>query len=96
MFNFDSFRQDVANSLETFLQMELTTDFLHAYKRQVACLHVRPIFLVHKKVDLLDLGAYFDWNTATDFDCSDVEDDIDDSDGDDHELGKKEDGHWRR
>ncbi|KAK0460290.1 uncharacterized protein EV420DRAFT_1641635 [Desarmillaria tabescens] len=84
MFNFDSFRQDVANSLETFLQMELTTDFLHA-----------PIFLVRKKVDLLDPGAYFDWNTATNFDCSDVEDDIDDSDGDDHELGKKEDGHGR-
>ncbi|KAK0438495.1 uncharacterized protein EV420DRAFT_1651420 [Desarmillaria tabescens] len=51
-----------------------------------------PIFLVRKKVDLLDPGAYFDWNTATDFDCSDIEDDIDDSDGDDRELGKKEDG----
>ncbi|KAK0434398.1 uncharacterized protein EV420DRAFT_1488665 [Desarmillaria tabescens] len=95
MFNFDSFRQDVANSLETFLQMELTTDFLHAYKRRVAHLHVRPIFLVRKKVDLLDLSAYFDWNTATNFDCSDVEDDSDDSDGDDCELGKKEDGHSR-
>ncbi|SJL03255.1 uncharacterized protein ARMOST_06607 [Armillaria ostoyae] len=84
--DFKQFRQDIEDSMHTYLQMELTSEFVDAYKRREAKrLFLRPVFLVLQKNEVLQTEAMTDWTNILDFDPSDNEEDNDsyseDSDG---------------
>ncbi len=50
----EQFQQDIEGTMDTFLQMELTSQFIDAYKRRKAKrLFLRPIFLVLPKNEVL-------------------------------------------
>ena len=52
--NLKQFQQDIEGTMDTFLQMELTSEFIDAYKRRkVKCLFIRPIFLVLPRNEVL-------------------------------------------
>ncbi|KAK0479777.1 hypothetical protein IW261DRAFT_1564436 [Armillaria novae-zelandiae] len=54
-----SMKNEVNASLNTFLHIDLTDEFLYTYKNeQKKCLHLRPVFDVRHKEDILDLGIY--------------------------------------
>ncbi|PBK59862.1 hypothetical protein ARMSODRAFT_982719 [Armillaria solidipes] len=77
LFNLESFEKNVVDAMDSFLQTDLTKDFLNAYRAQkIKCLHVRPLFLVRRKTDILQIepDVYSDWQALTDYDCHDSED----------------------
>ncbi|KAK0462761.1 hypothetical protein IW261DRAFT_1576169 [Armillaria novae-zelandiae] len=54
-----SMKNKVNVSLNMFLHIDLMDEFLYTYKNeQKKCLHLRPVFDVRHKEDILDLGIY--------------------------------------
>ncbi|KAK0225748.1 hypothetical protein IW262DRAFT_1456981 [Armillaria fumosa] len=54
-----SMKNEVKKSLNMFLHIVLTNEFLDTYKKErKKCLHLRPIFDVQHKEDVLDLVIY--------------------------------------
>ncbi|KAK0217452.1 hypothetical protein EDD85DRAFT_961858 [Armillaria nabsnona] len=84
----EQFQQDIKDAMGTFLQMELTSEFINAYKQQkVKHLLLRPTDLTCH----VETEAMMDWTHILDFDPSDNEED-DNSDNKDSDSGKPSDG----
>ncbi|KAK0445274.1 uncharacterized protein EV420DRAFT_1648412 [Desarmillaria tabescens] len=74
LFDTEMFQQDIKDAMETYLQMELSSEFLKAYKRRKRkVLLLRPIFLVRQKAEVLQSDALEDWSETVDYDLSDGE-----------------------
>ncbi|KAK0224926.1 hypothetical protein EDD85DRAFT_795595 [Armillaria nabsnona] len=88
----EQFQQDIEDAMGTFLQMELTSEFINAYKRRkVKHLLLRPVCLVLSKNEVLQTEAMTDWTHILDFDPSDNEED-NNSNNEDLDSRKPSDG----
>ncbi len=60
LFNLESFEKNVVDAMGSFLQMDLTKEFFNAYRAQkIKRLHIRPLFLVRRKTDILRESGSF-------------------------------------